>query len=193
VDEAQRKRVDALLVALDDANAQKRERATQELLPLAVTFEPLLDDVLRNPPSAEVRNRLTVVLNTARGPERLRTCLLNLVAALDDADTEKRDKVLTELRGLVPALAQEFDERLRSDAEDMLNPPRGIRTPALLALKKVIASEPLRTHTAEVRAVTVLEGIGTPEARKVLEGWAKGAPKARLTEEAKAAMTRMGK
>jgi len=38
------------------------------------------------------------------------------------------------------------------------------------------------------RAIWVLERIGTPEARAVLEDLAKGAPEARQTQEAKAAL-----
>jgi hypothetical protein len=40
------------------------------------------------------------------------------------------------------------------------------------------------------RAVAVLERVGSAEARRVLEGLAKGAPGARLTEEAKASLRR---
>lgn len=44
-----------------------------------------------------------------------------------------------------------------------------------------------------VRAVTVLEQAGSPEAREVLEQLAKGAPGARLTQEARAALDRLVK
>ena len=41
-----------------------------------------------------------------------------------------------------------------------------------------------------VRAVEVLESLGTPEARQVLQTLAKGAAEARLTREANAALKR---
>ncbi len=44
-----------------------------------------------------------------------------------------------------------------------------------------------------VRAVELLERLGTAEAKGVLKTWAGGAPNARLTTEAKAALERLGK
>ena len=43
------------------------------------------------------------------------------------------------------------------------------------------------------RVTTLLERIGTKEARELLEEYAKGAPAARLTREAKASLERLGK
>jgi WD40 repeat protein len=53
------------------------------------------------------------------------------------------------------------------------------------------ASSPKRFR--QVRAVEMLEYIGTKEARQVLEALAKGAPEARLTREAQAALARLAK
>ena len=44
-----------------------------------------------------------------------------------------------------------------------------------------------------VRAVQVLEGIGSTEARQLLDSLAQGAPEARLTQEARAAAARLGR
>ena len=54
-----------------------------------------------------------------------------------------------------------------------------------------------RTPSAEellkLRAVEVLEHIGTPDAQDVLKSLAKGALEARLTQEAKASLERLAK
>ena len=44
-----------------------------------------------------------------------------------------------------------------------------------------------------IRALEVLEHLGTPEARRLLEDLAKGVPEARLTQEAKASLRRLTK
>jgi hypothetical protein len=44
-----------------------------------------------------------------------------------------------------------------------------------------------------LRAIEILERIGTPEARKGLEDLAKGIPEARQTQEAKAALIRLAR
>jgi HEAT repeat protein len=77
------------------------------------------------------------------------------------------------------------------------------------ALRKALASKPApevrrriesilkksRTLSPEtllvVRAVEVLENIGTPEARELLKSLADGVPEAVLTQEAKASLERL--
>jgi WD40 repeat protein len=48
-------------------------------------------------------------------------------------------------------------------------------------------------HLPALRAVSLLERIGTPAAREVLEDLSRGAPDARLTEEARASLRRLAK
>jgi hypothetical protein len=44
-----------------------------------------------------------------------------------------------------------------------------------------------------LRAIELLERLGTPEARKLLERLGQGSPEAWLTQEAKASLGRLGK
>src|SRR5262249_28782096 len=55
--------------------------------------------------------------------------------------------------------------------------------------------KPLPTGEAlrQMRALEVLEMIGTPEARQVLGALARGAPGARMTQEASAALERLAR
>jgi hypothetical protein len=66
-----------------------------------------------------------------------------------------------------------------------------VRIEALLGKLEgpVASAETLRS----IRAVEALEHIATPEARDLLDRLAAGAPEARLTREAKAALERLGR
>jgi hypothetical protein len=70
-------------------------------------------------------------------------------------------------------------------------PTEELRRQATRLLEKMtsLSNERLR----HVRAVEALEYMGTPEARKLLETVAKGAPEARLTHEAKASLERLSR
>ena len=61
-------------------------------------------------------------------------------------------------------------------------------------LKKVLDAEgrgPSAERLRQERALEVLEGAGTPEAKKLLAELAKGSPQAWLTREARAALDRL--
>jgi WD40 repeat protein len=60
-------------------------------------------------------------------------------------------------------------------------------------LEKLIAEPVSANRLRELRAVEVLERLGTVEARQMLRGLAAGTPEVRLTREAREALTRLGK
>jgi WD40 repeat protein len=123
--------------------------------------------------------------------ERLRPVVLDpqtlppLIADLDSSEFEAREKAARALEALrelaVPALRQALGGRptaeVRRQAEQILDTME----------RQPLSSEQLQT----LRAVEVLEQLGTAEARGLLEKLAAGAPEARQTREAKTAMERL--
>ncbi len=113
-------------------------------------------------------------------PARLR----RLLADLDAADFEVREKATRKLEesaeadatALRRALGQSSSAEARRRLKQVLERREG----------PITAPERLRA----LRAVAVLESVGSAEARAVLERVAAGAPGARLTEEARAALAR---
>lgn len=111
--------------------------------------------------------------------------LKRLVADLDAASFSVRDQSTEEL------------ERLGEQAEPALRqalagkPSLEFRRRVESLLEK-LSAVPSPDRLREMRAIEVLERIATPDARAVLADLAKGAPAARLTREAKAALERLG-
>jgi hypothetical protein len=110
-----------------------------------------------------------------------------LIEKLDDDNFEEREratKELEELRDLAApalrkALAQKPSEEKRARATRVLEQVESpIAPPELLRV---------------LRAIEVLEHLGTPEARELLEALAGGAAEARPTWEAKASLKRLAK
>jgi WD40 repeat protein len=94
--------------------------------------------------------------------------------------------------------ATEELEKLRELAEPALRAAKAeggleIRRRVELLLKQIEDDRltPGATRLRELRGVEVLEHMGTPEARRVLEEIARGAGRARLTAEARAALGRL--
>jgi len=110
-----------------------------------------------------------------------------LIAELDGEHFGAREEAQQALEGLgelaAPALQKALERRpsleVRRRVERLLQKLEG----------PVTALEQLR----HLRSIEVLEHIGTPAARQVLEGLANGAPEARLTREAKASLQRLTK
>jgi hypothetical protein len=111
--------------------------------------------------------------------------LATLIADLDHEEYDHREKASRDLKTLgelaEPALRRVLEARPSAEVKrrlaDLLDALDG----------KAPSPELLRS----LRALQVVEGIGTPEARRVLGGLAGGAPEARLTQEAKASLERL--
>jgi RNA polymerase sigma factor (sigma-70 family) len=107
-----------------------------------------------------------------------------LLADLDSTEFDKREAATKALAALgdpvVPALVKAQKEasspETRRRIADLLPTSEIIRSPELLR---------------QVRAVEILEHIGTAEARRVLQTLADGLPEARLTREARASLERL--
>jgi WD40 repeat protein len=107
-----------------------------------------------------------------------------LITDLDSDRFEVRDAAARELT----QMGEQVEPALRRVLEGKPSPEARRRVEALLTgPRRVRSLEGLRG----LRAVQALECVGTAEARRVLEGLSRGAPEARLTREAKAALRRL--
>jgi RNA polymerase sigma factor (sigma-70 family) len=108
-----------------------------------------------------------------------------LIAELDSEDFEVRERAKKALGGFADEARPLFREALAG------KPSAEVRK----ALEELLSRDLYVLRSGEllrgVRAVEVLERLGTPEARQVLEALAKGAAEARLTREARAAVKRL--
>jgi RNA polymerase sigma factor (sigma-70 family) len=128
--------------------------------------------------AALVRERVKPATPPAAGT------VARLVAALGDEKFEARQQAAAELERLGELAEPELRKAL--DAEGSLD----VRQRLERLLQKLNGQAPA-TLVRDLRAVELLELAGGPESRQVLDGLAKGAPGARLTREAKAALERM--
>jgi WD40 repeat protein len=154
----------------DDLASPKVEPANRALATLAAAPDvavPLLKEHLR----------------PADGPD---TATLNrLLADLDSDSFAVRQKAAAELDRLGEDIV--FSLRKRLGKGESLEARRRIQQ----LLDKHDGGELRPERVRELRALEILEQIATPEARRVLVGLSKGAAEARLTQEAKACLTRM--
>ncbi|HYT93665.1 MAG TPA: WD40 repeat domain-containing protein [Gemmataceae bacterium] len=110
-----------------------------------------------------------------------------LISALDEDEFTKRDQAMQELQSLAalfePLLTEARKQQAAGETRNRLT----------FVLKRLKETELPRALLVDLRAVGVLEQIGSAEARKVLETLAAGAAGARLTVEAEAALQRHAK
>jgi hypothetical protein len=117
--------------------------------------------------------------------EQDRAKLRRLVADLDAEEFAVRERAARDLEGLGESARAAYDEAKAGNPSPELK--RRIQD---LEAKSAAANAPLQRQL--IRAVEVLERIGTADARRVLEKLAKGADGARLTQEAKGSLRRLG-
>jgi hypothetical protein len=110
-----------------------------------------------------------------------------LIANLDSEDFASRQKARGELKklgeGCEPFLRQALAKRPSVEMRRSLQ--------ELLSQLEETRKEPSGDVLRVLRAVEVLEQVGTPDARHVLERLTRGAPDERLTREAQAALGRL--
>jgi WD40 repeat protein len=108
------------------------------------------------------------------------------IADLDSEDFATREAASRELE----RLGSEAEAELRQAQATGPPPEARKRLEALLAGVRLVRSPDV---IRQLRAVAVLEAVGTPEAGDVLAALAGGAPEARLTQEARAARERLAR
>lgn len=112
-----------------------------------------------------------------------RETIMPLISGLESEDFTTREKSFKDLEkfreGAEPFLRKALETRLSAEGRERVN--------RLLDKLKPSSSETL----LQVRAIQVLEYVGTKEAFSVLEKLAEGIPEARLTKEAKVAKERV--
>jgi hypothetical protein len=110
--------------------------------------------------------------------------LSRLLTDLDSGKFATRASAFRELQ----RLGSQAEPALRQARQGKLTPEARRRIEALLASPGLVRSpETLR----QLRAIKVLEVIGSREARQVLRALAAGAPAARETEDARASLRRL--
>jgi RNA polymerase sigma factor (sigma-70 family) len=113
--------------------------------------------------------------------------ITHLITDLDNERFETRDRATEELRRLGERAEPGFRKALA--AKPSLEVARRLRNLLDAVESRTLTAEQLHA----VRAVEVLEHIGTVEAQRVLKTLANGAPEAYLTNEAKASLERLSR
>lgn len=160
------KDLEALWTALAGDDAAKAYRAIAELSADPEQTVPLLRQHLRPVHSPDPRR------------------LARLVAELDSERFEVREKAGKQIEEIGELAKPSLLKAL--EGKPSLEVRRRIE---LLLINIEPAHSPAQLRA--LRAVEVLEHVGTPEARRVLETLASGAAEARLTRESKAALARL--
>jgi WD40 repeat protein len=160
-------KLDSLWQDLGNKEPAKALRAAQELRVSPVQAVELIRKTLKPAKPADA--------------EQIR----KLLGDLDSEEFSVRSQATRELRGLGDLAGPGMRKALEGDP----SPEARRRIEELI--DKLSTSEVSDEALRAVRSIALLEAIGTPKAREVLKASAKGAPEARLTREAKAALQRL--
>lgn len=142
------------------------------------------------------------VRHLAAAPQAAVPLLREHLKAAPPTDAQRIARLVADLesdRFDVRKLATQSLERLGELSETALrkrladNPPLEVRQRVDQLLEKLAGPVTDPERLRQLRAIEVLELIGTAEARAVLETIAKGAPEARLTQDAREALERLAK
>jgi WD40 repeat protein len=152
---------------LADDDAKSANRAVWQLAKMPARSVPMLSERMRPVP------------RVAAGR------ISRLIADLDDDDFDVRARATAALHelgdvtepALRKAVRESASEEVRRRAEDLLS--------------KVAPPVPPAEQLRLLRALAVLEEVGTAEARRLLQSLADGESEARLTQEARAALKRL--
>jgi RNA polymerase sigma factor (sigma-70 family) len=164
VDEA---RVQQIIADLDSPAFGKRQQAAAELEYLGKFVKPQLDKALTRGPSAELRKRIEQLLNKLPHDEKKQPAKPMGFGGAS----------VSSMNGQVTITGQ-VNKLIVNGTEVDLTP-------------KAAAVGPSPLWIRAVRAVAVLEQMGTPEAKHLLEKVAQGEAEALPTKEAKAALERL--
>jgi WD40 repeat protein len=163
--------LDSLWRDLNDAEAVKSWQAMRALAASPGQAVALLEE------------RLPAVV----APDEKR--IARLIVELDSDQFAVRERAAQDLA----KLGRQAEDQLRKALRDATSAEVRERIKELL--QQIEKDQSTRVAVADeltvVRAVELFELLDTPEARTVLGKWAKGAPKARLTEESQAALRRL--
>jgi hypothetical protein len=161
--------VEELWSDLADLDAARAHRAMGKFLAAPADAVPL------------VQKRVPPVPGKAADAE----ALAQLIAELDRDSFDVREKAARELqqagKAALPALRKARE-----------NPPsQEVRRRVEQLLEKLESPNLSGEQLRSLRAVELLERVGSPEARRVLEGLTRGNPDAPLTQEARASLERL--
>jgi HEAT repeat protein len=115
--------------------------------------------------------------------------LARLIAGLDSKEFKVRESATQELQ----RLGEPAESALRKALANRPSPEMRRRIEQILETHKRERLHPPSEQLRQARAVEVLEQIGNPAARKLLEALSRGAPKATLTRDAEGALERLAK